>query len=496
MKGPNQLPKSLDYHKREQSTLSLETSPNKKQKTDSDDEDIVILDEFEVPKQNSSLILLDTRITSSEEKQNELDNNHVKSEEVKEEKKAVKTEDLSDLDFELFINSLEESDDWSFPPTFSSSAFPIKDCKVRCEKIQTPKKKIKKEERSVDQKVDSKLIQVLSSFRLPGRVKEEVKRSSEVKKDPPSSPPERVNHNIKQNTGFSQTLKEVSIILESFKKPSGFGSCLKELLPEENKESSDAVAAFLLFVLERQKIWVNKKAGVEPLTGNLVLGSKWFTNMYRELDRGTIYFRKEIIRTTLKGHIISDKISQKLVEEILFKSIIYRLINKVETFMDYGGIPGITSLAKFLLHLKEKKESGTTIFTAAHQNMGLSRLLKTFEYVKKNISSLTSQVITGAHEKSSRKSFKAILTIPNVGDFFAWQILTDLLECRVLGELTDNQWAALGPGAKNGLRRMFPLATTRGELWYTRLVRDLSAPSGLGLGFRALSLLSWTRLSP
>ena len=196
MKGPNQLPKSLDYHKREQSTLSLEISPNKKQKTDSDDEDIVVLDEFEVTKQNSSLILLDTRITSSEEKQNELDNNHVKSEEVKEEKKAVKTEDLSDLDFELFINSLEESDDWSFPPTFPSSAFPVKDCKVRCEKIQTPKKKIKKEERSENQKVDSKLIQVLSSFRLPGRLKEDVKKSSEVKKDPPSSPLERVNHNI------------------------------------------------------------------------------------------------------------------------------------------------------------------------------------------------------------------------------------------------------------------------------------------------------------
>ena len=74
--------------------------------------------------------------------------------------------------------------------------------------------------------------------------------------------------------------------------------------------------------------------------------------------------------------------------------------------------------------------------------------------------------------------------------------LTDLLGSQVLGKLTDKQWAALGPRAKNGLRRMFPLATTKGELWYTRLIRDLSAPSGLGLGFRALSLLSWTRLSP
>ena len=76
--------------------------------------------------------------------------------------------------------------------------------------------------------------------------------------------------------------------------------------------------------------------------------------------------------------------------------------------------------------MKERKE---IIFTAAHQNMGLNRLLKTLEYVKKNISSLTAKVVAGARQRSNRDCFKAILTIPNVGEFFAWQILTDLLEC-------------------------------------------------------------------
>ena len=80
------------------------------------------------------------------------------------------------------------------------------------------------------------------------------------------------------------------------------------------------------------------------------------------------------------------------------------------------------------------------------------------------------------------------LTIPNVGDFFAWQILCDLLECKVLGSNTDDQWACLGPGAKNGLRRIFCLETTKGELFYTRLLRDLCCPNGPKSGFEQLGL--------
>ena len=133
---------------------------------------------------------------------------------------------------------------------------------------------------------------------------------------------------------------EIPRILESFGKKAGFGSNLMPLLPEDRKESSDAVAAFLIFVLERQKIWVNKSRGVAPLTENLVLGGKWFTNMYRELDRGTIYFKRQMMKTSLKGlQINREKISDNLVEEILFKSILYRLLNRVETFIDFGKFP-------------------------------------------------------------------------------------------------------------------------------------------------------------
>merc|ERR1712018_70396 len=183
--------------------------------------------------------------------------------------------------------------------------------------------------------------------------------------------------------------------------------------------------------------------------------------MYRELDRGTMYMRHCLLQTELKNTTPSDNIDPELVQRVLFKSIVYRLINKVETFVDFGGIPNQEEFQDFLNFLAKKKSEDVVIFTAAHQNMGYDRLMKTFKYVKTNIDNLTYEVVEGAKKRSTKECQSALLKIPNVGAFFAWQILCDLLECKILGQNTDNQWACLGPGAKNGLRRIFKLETTK-----------------------------------
>ena len=82
------------------------------------------------------------------------------------------------------------------------------------------------------------------------------------------------------------------------------------------------------FVHERQVIYELKSSGVEPpYTKNVVMQSKWFTNMYRELDRGTMYFRKQILA--------EHDLLPSCYEEVIFKAIVYRLINKIETFDEW-----------------------------------------------------------------------------------------------------------------------------------------------------------------
>ena len=89
--------------------------------------------------------------------------------------------------------------------------------------------------------------------------------------------------------------------------------------------SCDTVAAFVLFICERQKIWVNRNRNRPNLTQNKVLANKWFTNMYRELDRGTMYFRK-CINETEPTDGKTDVINVDRVSRVLFKSIVYRYL--------------------------------------------------------------------------------------------------------------------------------------------------------------------------
>ena len=116
------------------------------------------------------------------------------------------------------------------------------------------------------------------------------------------------------------------------------------------------------------------------------------------------------------------------------------------------------------------------VFTAAHQINGLRRFLESCEVIEKDIRKLAAKIASYADKRSLKGVNAVLLSIKGVGNFFAWQILCDLLEARILGLNCDNQWISLGPGAKYGLRRLFTedkLPTSRGELKYTKLVRCL-----------------------
>ena len=128
-------------------------------------------------------------------------------------------------------------------------------------------------------------------------------------------------------------------------------------------------------------------------------------------------------------------------------------------------------------------------FTAAHQNNGTRRYFESLDVVRKDLDVLTKKIIKEAKRRSAKGVFEVLYSVQGVGTFFAWQIMCDLTESRVLGSVTDNQWTKLGPGAQMGIRMVFDdLPTTKGELKYTRLLRDLCAPSGSKSGFQALGL--------
>ena len=175
--------------------------------------------------------------------------------------------------------------------------------------------------------------------------------------------------------------------------------------------------------------------------------------------------------------------------KVLFKSIVFRLIDRVETFEDFGGIPNLKKLRPdFVDFVKERRKRNEVTFSKEHINSGYDKLFKSYEYVEENISELAKEVMFAAQKRSIKKCRDVIMKIPCVGDFFSCQILFDLLDCKVLGQNTDNQWVHIEKGAKAGLGKIFsPEKTSKQELKYARILRDLCNPSGLD-GFGKIGL--------
>ena len=145
---------------------------------------------------------------------------------------------------------------------------------------------------------------------------------------------------ISEDEGHTSNKKKIEVtkVLESFDAGPGFGDCLKKLLPKELRKYSDGVAGLLLFVNERQNQWFARYHHREDLkSNNKVMTEKWFTNMYRELDRGTQYFQNCLSSTTLADYNPDlDGLDEDIIKETLWKSVVYHLSTNVQETWRYS----------------------------------------------------------------------------------------------------------------------------------------------------------------
>jgi hypothetical protein len=70
------------------------------------------------------------------------------------------------------------------------------------------------------------------------------------------------------------------------------------------------------------------------------------------VGRGTQFFRQQVLRLLRSGQS-----TVALLPDILFRSVAYRIINKVETFQGFGDIPGASQLDEFAGDINIKHEA-------------------------------------------------------------------------------------------------------------------------------------------
>ena len=213
------------------------------------------------------------------------------------------------------------------------------------------------------------------------------------------------------------------------------------------------VAEFFLFVLERQYMYERRKRGdPAPWSMSTVLQRNHWCNNYRELDRGTAYFRSHVL--TYRAGLTKPQ----LLRRVLFDSYLYRQINRVETFA-VTGFPLENSIELFIQKLDEILKGGKPVFTAAHQTTHVKRLQQRLNDVTirdPNSNNLLDNVFEDILKSVGKASIvNALKQLPGVSHFTAWQILCDLQECHCVAIDDSDNFCELGPGAQGGLKKIF-----------------------------------------
>lgn len=220
---------------------------------------------------------------------------------------------------------------------------------------------------------------------------------------------------------------------------------------------------FYKFICERQQVWhrrfVLKLA--PPWTEDKWLLHYKFTNVYRELDRGTLWLLANII--------MSERRPVEKPIEVMWEIMAYRILNKVETF-EAVGLPfhhmwkEPTFRRAYRKKLAERSKVDS-VFTSAHLTLptptkGASKIDTYIEALNELHRMLPHLYVAVTTAETLEQVWRVLKTAPCIGEFIAYEIAVDFIYAKLI-PFSEDDWANAGPGCKFGIRLIYPLADTK-----------------------------------
>lgn len=209
---------------------------------------------------------------------------------------------------------------------------------------------------------------------------------------------------------------------------------------------------------ERQRIFWSKLRGEPaPWTDDPILQEYKFCNAYRASDRVSQYLIRNVIYDGREG--------ERDAADAFFRIILFKLFNKEGTWEILGeGLGREVSLDTFgereyAKVLTEATDAGERIYTDAY----MSCANKAFGYDRKheNHLALISKMFVqdGLADKllatkDMKEAFELIRAYPLIGDFMAYQLVTDLCYSPHLDH-SEDQFTVAGPGSERGIKKAF-----------------------------------------
>lgn len=250
---------------------------------------------------------------------------------------------------------------------------------------------------------------------------------------------------------------------------------------------------FLYFVRERFQVFLRKRAGKpRPWTDDPILQSVYFTNVYREQDKVTTWFR--------------DNIREPMRDDpgVMFATIAFRWFNWPATgdslrcfsvgkpALPFGLFQRWDTKAAVRV-LTALKEAGNQIFTGAYNisNGGSSKpkinrvcedyIQPVWEANEKIKRDIFMPMVMGDTSLTLAEAHGYLSQLPGMGGsgFMAAQVVADLKYTAVLENASDWwTWCSPGPGSKKGLALLLgekPSTSTgpRGDSGFSQEIEKL-----------------------
>jgi hypothetical protein len=253
--------------------------------------------------------------------------------------------------------------------------------------------------------------------------------------------------------------------------------------------TSAAYDTYWRFAAERQAVYFRRlKAQTAPWTKDPIISVHKFTNAYRAADRVSQYLIRKVI--------YRDDLSMD-ADEVLFRTILFKLFNKIETWEMLEREMNIISFQAYSFErydkiLTQAMLEGKRIYSAAyimppggtafgHKSKHQNHLRLVEMMMKDRLAEKLSTI------KRMQPAFELLRGYPTIGDFLAYQFITDINYSEVT-DFSEMDFVIPGPGAKDGIRKCFIDSGGLNEAELIRLMVDNQEKEfeRLGLDFQNL----------
>lgn len=200
------------------------------------------------------------------------------------------------------------------------------------------------------------------------------------------------------------------------------------------------------FALLRHKIWLRKTYGVDlPAEESKILDAHHYTNIWRELDRNSVYLFNTVQRRGLADF-----------KDTVWDTVLFRLFNKIDTHQAIVNQFGDLQTAfSYPIQLYAFLSNRAANFTGAYVRCpDLTQLV--YANNSEALEPVIDRVTEALLQHDAQGAWKALRSIFSIGDFLADQLMMDLTW---IGGDFDN-WVtpaseffipSFGPGAKAGI---------------------------------------------